>query len=54
MKALLTIGAVLLTVAASAVADPIPSGWQAKDVKPVAYLNLKAQRGFKLTMKRSP
>lgn len=37
----------------SPVAPAIPSGWQAKDVKPVAYLNLKAQRGFKLTMKKT-
>ena len=54
MKTLLTATAMLFTLAGSAAAaDAIPSGWQARDVQPVAYLNLKAQRGFKLTMKKT-
>ena len=49
------LAAAMLTVppTQATLADSIPSGWQAKDVKPVSYLKLQAQRGFKLTMKKT-
>ena len=54
MKASMTAAALLCTIAASATAaDAIPAGWQAKDVKPISYLKLQAQRGFKLTLKKT-
>jgi hypothetical protein len=54
MKASMTAAALLCTIAVSATAaDAIPAGWQAKDVKPISYLKLQAQRGFKLTLKKT-
>jgi hypothetical protein len=54
MKASMTAAALLCTIAApAALADAIPAGWQAKDVKPISYLKLQAQRGFKLTLKKT-
>jgi hypothetical protein len=35
----------------SAWADPIPTGWQASNVKPVAFLNVPGPRTFKLGIK---
>ena len=50
---LLTATMLMASPMQATLADPIPSGWLAKDVKPVSYLKLQAQRGFKLTMKKT-